>query len=150
VVCGADFSKGMLQQAKRKNTAESNIHLIQANVANLPFRRNVFDAVTCSHAFYELKVDTSHRCLREVVRVLRHEGRFVMMEHDIPNNLFVRFLFYVRVFSMGRNQALQILNTEEPLFREYFGSVHRIKTETRRSKILIGLTNCHEDIKDVV
>ena len=61
-VFGVDFSGGMLRRAKEKYNAEPNIFLIQANVAALPFRTDVFEAVTCSHAFYELKRDTSQRC----------------------------------------------------------------------------------------
>jgi demethylmenaquinone methyltransferase/2-methoxy-6-polyprenyl-1,4-benzoquinol methylase len=138
VVLGADFSTGMLQQAKRKIKKEPNIFLIQANVANLPFKENVFDAVTCSHAFYELEGETSVKCLQEVVRVLDERKRFVMMEHDVPRNFLVRVLFYIRIFSLGRSKALQVLQNEEQVFKHYFRSVDRISSKTGRSKIFVG------------
>jgi hypothetical protein len=71
-----------------------------------------------------------------------------MMEHNIPKNFFVRILFYVRIYSMGREKAFEILNNEEQLFRDYFGSVQKQETEGRRSKILIGLTNYCKNTAD--
>jgi hypothetical protein len=58
------------------------------------------------------------------------------MEHDVPRNFFVRSLFYLRIFSMGRKKALEILKNEEEMFRHYFGSVKRTTSATGRSKVL--------------
>ena len=136
-VYAVDFSRGMLKQAKRKYEADSNVFLIQANVTHLPFKAKLFDAVTCSHAFYELVGETVDRCLREVARVLEEEGSFVIMEHDAPRNFFLRVLFWIRIFSMGRRRALQTLREEEKLLLDYFRSVEAISTETGRSKIFV-------------
>ena len=46
-----------------------------------------FDAVTCSHAFYELKGETQERTLREILRILKPGKTFLMMEHDVPERL---------------------------------------------------------------
>ena len=67
-----------------------------------------FDAVTCSHAFYELKGDTQDQALQEIVRVLRPGGNFLMMEHDVPANPFVRALFYLRLTFIGAGQAIDL------------------------------------------
>jgi len=136
-VLGIDFSMGMLQAAKAKTASHPNIHLVQADAAELPFKQEKLNLVTCSHAFYELKGDTRDKCLREVSRVLKVGGRFLMMEHDVPKNFFIRFLFYLRIFSMGSRKALAILKSEEMVFRESFASVVRTTTETGRSKIFI-------------
>jgi len=137
-VWAIDFSRGMLREAKKKYDTDSNVFLIQANVKRLPFRPEVFDGVTCSHAFYELKEEVSHRCLEEIVRVLGEGGRFVMMEHEIPKNFFIRMLFYLRMFSLGRKRAAEVLRKEEEIFVRYFRSVEKIRSETGRSKMLIG------------
>ena len=137
-VFGLDFSKGMLRKAKFKLGATTNLSLVQADAAHLPFKGDVFDVVTCSHAFYELKGKAVRRCLQEVSRVVKPSGCFVMMEHDVPRNGFIRMLFYIRIVSMGFRKALEVLRNEEALFREHFGSVERRGVETGRSKILVG------------
>lgn len=134
-VVGIDFSMGMLQAARAKSAHYPTIHLVQADAAELPFKHETMDLVTCSHAFYELKDDTGNKCLQEVSRVMKEDGRFLMMEHDIPENFFIRLLFYLRIFSMGSKNALMILGNEETAFQEHFSSVVRTTTRRGRSKI---------------
>jgi ubiquinone/menaquinone biosynthesis C-methylase UbiE len=136
-VVGVDFSRGMLKVSRDKMKKFVNIHLVEADVGYLPFAAGTFDAVTCSHAFYELKGQTQDRALREILRVLRPKGAFLMMEHDVPLNPFVRALFYLRLASMGAGRAISILRHEQELLRRYFGRVEKVVVPTRRSKILI-------------
>jgi ubiquinone/menaquinone biosynthesis C-methylase UbiE len=137
MVIGLDFSGGMLRAARSKLASYPNIFLIEADVSNLPFKSDVFSGVTCSHAFYELKGNTSVRCLRETYRVLKEGKRFLMMEHDVPENRFVRMLFFVRIFFMGRKKTLEILRDEERIFRNNFNWVEKSKTEDGKSKIVV-------------
>ncbi len=137
MVVGLDFSRGMLRAARSKLASYPNIFLIEADVSNLPFKNDVFSGVTCSHAFYELKGDASVKCLREIHRVLRKGKHFLMMEHEVPENRFVRMLFYVRIFFMGRKKALEILKEGEKIFRNNFGRVEKSKTEDSKSKIVV-------------
>ena len=92
-VVGVDFSHGMLKAAQEKTKSFANVYLVEADAGCLPFVTGAFDAVTCSHAFYELKGEAQDRALQEIVRVLRPQGTFLMMEHDVPVNPFVRALF---------------------------------------------------------
>ena len=84
-VVGVDFSHGMLRVAQRKTRSFLNVHLVEADAGLLPFAAGSFDAVTCSHAFYEIKGETANRALEEILRVLRPKGAFLMMEHDVPS-----------------------------------------------------------------
>jgi ubiquinone/menaquinone biosynthesis C-methylase UbiE len=136
MVIGLDFSRGMLSAARSKLVAPTNVFLVEADVSSLPFKGDAFSGVTCSHAFYELKGDASDKCLNEINRVLKKGKRFLMMEHDIPRNRFVRMLFYARIFFMGRSKALEILRDEERLFRNNFSRVEKSNTEDGRSKII--------------
>jgi ubiquinone/menaquinone biosynthesis C-methylase UbiE len=136
-VVGVDFSRGMLKAGKDKMESSVNIHLVEADAGHLPFAAGTFDAVTCSHAFYELKGETQNRALQEILRVLRPKGAFLMMEHDVPRNLFVRALFYVRLASMGAGRAVCILRHEQELLGRYFGRVEKILLPSGRSKVLI-------------
>ena len=137
LVAGADFSMGMLLAGKSKVSQYKGVFLVLADVAVLPFRDVAFDAVTCSHAFYELRGETQDSCLHEIERVLKPGKPFLMMEHDVPKNVFVRMLFYLRLLSMGPHKARRILRHERELLMGYFHSVEKITTPTGRSKILI-------------
>lgn len=134
---GVDFSRGMLSVARGKTGGHPGICLIQADVSRLPFRSGRFDAVTCTHAFYEIRGDDQTRCLKEVVRILKPGRPFLMVEHEIPKHPLIRFLFYIRIFSMGTARAVQILRHESGFLRRFFSSVQRIQTASGRSKLLI-------------
>jgi ubiquinone/menaquinone biosynthesis C-methylase UbiE len=138
LVVGLDFSRGMLEQARRKTVGMAGVVLVRADAESLPFRERSFGAVTCSHAFYELKGTGVDRALREVVRALRPDGQFLMMEHEEPQQPVLRFLFHVRLLSMGLGKAREVIGREEELFRRHFGEVERIATNTGQSKIIVG------------
>jgi demethylmenaquinone methyltransferase/2-methoxy-6-polyprenyl-1,4-benzoquinol methylase len=137
LVVGIDFSRGMLSVAKRKTGMDRSIHLIQADASFLPFKKNVFDAVTCAHAFYELRGRSQQNCLHEVLRVLKAGKPFLMMEHEVPTHRFVRLLFYIRLFSSGTRRALEIIKAERQFMERYFKNVRKIVTPTGHSKIWI-------------
>jgi ubiquinone/menaquinone biosynthesis C-methylase UbiE len=137
LVMGVDFSRGMLKQAHAKYEAEERIKLVEADVSSLPYKESVFNCVTCSHAFYELSGEKAEKCLEEVVRVLRPEGHFLMMEHDIPDNRFIRLLFYIRILSMGSKKAFLILKNETALFKKYFSRIERKASQSGKSKIIV-------------
>ena len=137
LVVGADFSTGMLKVAQEKTKMFENTYVLACDVAYLPFNAKVFDAVTCTHAFYELKGETQDRALREIVRVLKAGRPFFMMEHDVPRRPLIRALFYVRLFSMGAKRAIYVLRHEKRTLERYFESVEKITTPSGRSKIMI-------------
>ncbi len=137
LVVGIDFSKGMLRAAGAKLGASPNICLVRADAGRLPFRNAAFDAVTCTHAFYELKGPSQDACLKEISRTLKPARPFLMMEHEVPSRRLIRYLFYIRMYSMGTGRALQILKHEKNLLLTYFRSAQKIRTPTGNSKIWI-------------
>ena len=137
LVVGLDFSIGMLKAGESKISEHRNIVLVLADVGHLPFKKQVFNAVTCSHAFYELKGKTQENCLREIGRILKPGMPFLMMEHDVPMNFFVRMLFYFRLLSMGPRKAFEILRNERELLMRYFKSVEKMPTPTGKSKVMV-------------
>ncbi len=134
---GADFSHGMLKVAGEKTRSLANVYLVEADAGWLPFATGSFDAVTCSHAFYELKGETQDRALQEIVRVLRPGGTFLMMEHDVPANPLVRALFYLRLTLIGAGRAITFLRHEQEALEKYFGSVAKILAPAGRSKVML-------------
>lgn len=138
VVVGLDFSRGMLGRAREKVRGQPEIVLVEADAERLPFRPGSFDAITCSHAFYELKGAGAERTVEEAARTLVRGGRFLMMEHEIPERWGIRLLFYLRLLSMGLRKAREVLGHEEAFFRRHFDAVERVRTETGGSKIVVG------------
>jgi ubiquinone/menaquinone biosynthesis C-methylase UbiE len=136
-VVGVDFSDGMLKVAQGKTRGLLNVHLVEADAGRLPFATGSFEAVTCSHAFYEIKGETQSRALEEIFRVLRPKGVFLMMEHDIPSNLFLRSLFYLRLTVAGTGRAVAFLRREREVLERCFGSVEKALPPGGRSKVLI-------------
>ena len=118
---GLDFSRGMLEAARRKD-AGGRVRFVQADAGSLPFPDDSFDAVTCSHALYELKGESRREALLEMRRVVRPEGRVLLMEHEVPRHPVVKLLFYVRLMSMGSEDAREFVKSGiEPLKRIFSG-----------------------------
>jgi ubiquinone/menaquinone biosynthesis C-methylase UbiE len=137
LVVGLDFSSGMLKAACKKTRSDPGVCIVQADCAHLPFKTGTFAAVTCSHAFYELKGDTQIRTMEEIRRCLAPGKPFLMMEHEMPENRFVRLLFHIRLMAMGPERAIQILKHERAFLKRYFSHVGRAVTITGKSKIYI-------------
>jgi len=135
-VVGVDFSRGMLKAAQQKTKGFENICLVEADAGCLPFASGTFDAVTCSHAFYEFNGEMQDWALQEIVRVLRPGGAFLMMEHGVPANPFVRTLFYLRLAFMGTRRAITFLLHEREVLERYFGSVEKMVAPGGRSKVM--------------
>ena len=137
-VIGVDFSPGMLRVAREKTRHLDNVSLILADVSTLPLSTGCASAVSCSHAFYELKGDTADACLKEVRRILKDGHTFYMMEHEIPKNLLIRGLYYLRLLSMGSDRMREILKNETERFERIFSSFHKIVSPSGKSKIIMG------------
>lgn len=135
-ITGVDFSIGMIRKASSKAKEIKNLNFLIADVSELPFKENIFDGVSCSHAFYEIKGEKKRETLKEIKRILKSGGRFCMMEHDVPKNPFIKILFYIRLISMGKKEALVFLKEEMNIFREYFVDVIKENTPSRKSKLI--------------
>jgi demethylmenaquinone methyltransferase/2-methoxy-6-polyprenyl-1,4-benzoquinol methylase len=136
-IVAVDFSHGMLMAAGKKIKDLTNIFLVEADAGSLPFRAGMFDAVTCSHAFYELKGETQTNALEEIARVLNPEGVFLMMEHDVPANRFIRVLFHLRLTFIGAGPAIAFLRHEQEVLERYFETVEKIVASAGRSKVMV-------------
>jgi len=91
-VIGIDFSKKMLERAKRKLTesGKNNIALRLMDVESLDFADNLFDYVITSSVF--CSVPNPVKGLIEIKRVLKPEGKILMIEHVLSKKRFIAFL----------------------------------------------------------
>lgn len=139
MVVGLDFSFGMLRKAKEKieKLKKKNIYLVVADAGALPFKSDIFDIITCSHAMYELTGSTRRSALQEIKRCLKQGGRFGMMEHEEPKNPFIKFLYHLRLLSMGK-EGREIVRKELDELRGIFVNVIKEVTPTGRTKFICG------------
>lgn len=85
-IVGLDLSEGMLSIAKKKVSGKpisQKIEFIQGDSEALPFEDNTFDAITVSFGirnFENLEVGLS-----EILRVLKCNGIFVVLETSVPS-----------------------------------------------------------------
>jgi len=134
IVVGIDFSEGMLKKAKEKS---SDIVWIKADAVFLPFRENCFDVVFCAYAFYELKDREKIQMLKEVKRVLTDRGRLIIMEHEEPKNPFLRFLYRIRLATMGSWNSRKFIENELKILCSIFEKVKKEISPSGNSKIFI-------------
>ena len=78
-VIAADLSEGMLAVGRKRRP---DITFVQADVTNLPFEDESFDAVTMSYGLRN--VADYDKALRELLRVTKPGGRIVVLEFSTP------------------------------------------------------------------
>jgi demethylmenaquinone methyltransferase/2-methoxy-6-polyprenyl-1,4-benzoquinol methylase len=91
---GYDFSPEMLEEARKKSAdAGQNIEFIEGNVAEMPFADNRFDTAGITFGIRNLIYENSNadRHLAEIHRVLRMNGRLVVLESSRPDSRIWRF-----------------------------------------------------------
>ena len=88
-VVGADFCLPMLQFARSKN--EKSTEIMQADALCLPFKDQSFDIVTV--AFGVRNFEDLEKGLREIQRVLKSDGKILVLEFGQPNSLFFGSLY---------------------------------------------------------
>lgn len=87
-----DISEGMLWKAKPLAEARG-ISLVQMDARQLGFKSNVFDTVFATFVFCSVP-DPVHG-LKEIRRVLDPDGQLLLLEHVLPRNPILRWIFRV-------------------------------------------------------
>jgi demethylmenaquinone methyltransferase/2-methoxy-6-polyprenyl-1,4-benzoquinol methylase len=97
-IIALDFSQPMLDQAKKKSSKKniSNIDFILGDVGDLPYPDNTMDAIGIGFAFRNLtyKNPKTDLYLKEIYRVIKPGGRFVIAETSQPKSKFIRSLYH--------------------------------------------------------
>jgi ubiquinone/menaquinone biosynthesis C-methylase UbiE len=136
LLVGYDFSHGMLRKAQEKK-ADTRALYVEGDAAELPFSARSFDVVSCSHALYELKGQARERALWEMKRVTHPDGVVLLMEHEVPSHPFVKFLFKVRLISMGSGDAREFVEGGLQRLRKIFSRVDLTHSQSGKSRLMI-------------
>jgi len=84
-IIGLDISSGMLDVGKQKiktKKLDQKIEMVIGDSENLPFDDNTFDAITV--AFGVRNFETLENGLKDILRVLKPGGIFVILETSVP------------------------------------------------------------------
>ncbi|RKS99798.1 bifunctional demethylmenaquinone methyltransferase/2-methoxy-6-polyprenyl-1,4-benzoquinol methylase UbiE [Flavobacterium sp. 123] len=85
-IIGLDISSGMLEVGKKKIASKNlsnTIEMVLADSENMPFEDNYFDAITV--AFGVRNFENLEKGLTEILRVLKPNGLFVILETSVPD-----------------------------------------------------------------
>ena len=98
-IIGLDISAGMLEVGKQKiadKNLSSKIEMILGDSEKIPFEDNSFDAVTV--AFGIRNFENLEKGLAEILRVLKPNGLFVILETSIPEKFPFKqgYIFYTK------------------------------------------------------
>ncbi|OGW04358.1 MAG: hypothetical protein A2Z59_13770 [Nitrospinae bacterium RIFCSPLOWO2_02_39_17] len=101
-VVGIDLSPNMLAVSKAKlikiaksKVKSQNISFLCANTEDISYPDNYFDKAHISLALHEMIHEGRVNTLREIHRVLKPSGIFVVADFGNPGGLFARFLFKI-------------------------------------------------------
>ena len=158
---GMDLSEGMLEKGREKvdqQKLQNIIRLETGDAVNIPSENGRFDAITIS--FGIRNVPDVPASLREMHRVLRPEGKTLILEFSMPKNPVVRFghLFYLRYvlplvggIISGDYEAYKYLNTSIEAFPygESFCSLMKEAgfSTVRQHPVTFGIATIYEGIK---
>lgn len=105
---GADATLEMLQAGRASVVSAPNAAFAQSDATALPFADATFDLVTCRLAAHHFTDAAS--AFREVARVLRRGGRFVLVDNYAPDDpaldAFINELETLRDASHARNHTI--------------------------------------------
>ncbi|WP_417942711.1 bifunctional demethylmenaquinone methyltransferase/2-methoxy-6-polyprenyl-1,4-benzoquinol methylase UbiE [Flavobacterium sp. RS13.1] len=98
-IIGLDISAGMLEVGRKKveeKNLSNRIELILGDSENMPFEDNYFDAITVS--FGVRNFENLEKGFAEILRVLKPNGVFVILETSVPDKTPYRqgYRFYTK------------------------------------------------------
>ena len=101
-----DFSSKMIKEAEKKaEKYNKELNLLEMDIQNLDFEDNYFDLIVTSCVF--CSVPDPVKGLKELKRVLKEDGRIIMLEHMRSQNEFVGKIMdwfnWVSLYTWGAN-----------------------------------------------
>lgn len=141
-VTGLDPDEHVLEIAKKKAQKNNlDIEFIQAGAEKLPFPSKSFDVVISSLAFHHLPTEIKMQALKEIYRVLKSSGEFLLVDIGKPKNLFWKIILqieslvepkeYIRDNLMGnipifiKDVGFNVVEARKPYFGIYFWRITR-------------------------
>ncbi|MGI6321403.1 MAG: bifunctional demethylmenaquinone methyltransferase/2-methoxy-6-polyprenyl-1,4-benzoquinol methylase UbiE [Bacteroidales bacterium] len=136
-IVGVDIAEKMLEVAKKKtkNQYENIVNFMHADAENLPFPDESFDILTI--AFGIRNISNPNIALDEFYRVLKPNGKLVMLELTMPQRWFMG-LYRIYIFKVFPLMGKLISGNKKP----YVYLPHSIK-QFKQGEELLSSTSKH-------
>lgn len=93
-----DADPNILAMAEKKAQAQNiSINFKEAFLQKLPFIDNSFDVVYSSLVFHHLNKNSKNEAMKEIYRVLKKNGRFLLVDFGKPKNKLVSLFSWFTV-----------------------------------------------------
>ena len=92
-VVAVDLTESMIEIA-RKNNKNGLVKFEVADATHLRFEDNSFDVSCISFALHDMPLTIREKVLKEMVRVTKPNGTFVVIDYALPENRIGRYLAY--------------------------------------------------------
>lgn len=98
---GLDLSPDMLEIAKEKIRAHklNNVKILAGDASHTNFDSSSFDYIILGLVLHELEEPQAEKILKEAHRLLRPEGKLLVLEWERPNSLLKRLRFLPNIFA---------------------------------------------------
>lgn len=110
---GLDLSENMINEAKKR--LDSKVNLTIGDSENLPYENNQFDVIICNASFHHYP--KPNLVLKEIKRVLKSDGIFILGDPTIPFSLFLKvFNYFLKYSNSGdykiysKKEIIELLN----------------------------------------
>lgn len=96
-ITGIDKSPDMLRiaNAKVKLNELTNIDLLRMDATRTAFDDSSFDVIIISLVLHEVSSELARKIITEAKRVLKPEGKLLILEWEEPQNIYKRLKFYL-------------------------------------------------------
>ncbi len=128
IVTGIDFSEKMLEVAKKNiqmEGLENSIRIIKMPVIELDekFSGRSFDKITAILSFSEFYKDEQVFCLKQISRILKDSGEFILVDEVRPDKLWKKIAYLFIRIPLAIITYLKAQITTKPLenIEEKFG-----------------------------
>lgn len=106
---GIDIDKHVLKIAKQKMKKDKVVvKLDRGSLDQLPYSDAMFDVVVSSLVFHHLPLDTKRKAMKEIKRVMKKRGRFLLVDFGKMDSTLIRFLYAIeRLFHIKEAETLK-------------------------------------------
>lgn len=93
-IVGIDIDDRIIRIARNKIENENlDIELIKAGAEKLPFPNSSFDVVVSSLVFHHLPLEIKKLAIKEVTRVLKNKGRFLLVDFGTADKFWMKTIY---------------------------------------------------------
>ena len=126
-VFGIDASAEMIAMSRKwAEHAKVEVEFRQCVMEDLPFPDDHFDVVLSCQALHHVPRHAKLQALSEMQRVLRPDGRLLLLDHGKPYRWYLKILFYPFRWNISEYQAENFRGEVPGMIASVFGNVEEV------------------------